>query len=108
MFGTDSPSEIGYFEDDSPYGKMLLRQAQRTDTHVYRVLSTRLVLDVTTLKGFTEQDSRLQGQERERMVNHYRRTTNELRDMLYFIPEAAAKSKEMEEVAELLIEQDKM
>lgn len=108
MFGNHQPSEVGYYEADSAYGKMLLRKAQRTDTHVYRILSTRLAMDITTLKAFTQQDTRIEGQERERMNNHYRRTSNELRDMLYFVPEAVMKTEEMTEVAELLVEQDKM
>ena len=107
MFGTDSPSEVGYFKAHSFYEKKLLREAQRTDTHVYRILSTRLTMDITALKTFAEQDSRLVGQEQERFDNYYRQATDCLRDAFYFPEEAVLSSEEMTEVAELLDRQDK-
>jgi hypothetical protein len=42
------------------------------------------------------------------MDNHYRRATDRLRDMYYFIPEAAEKAEEMNKVVQVLVEQDKM
>lgn len=108
IFGADNPAEVGYFEADSPYEKKLLREAQRTDTHVYRILSTRLTMDITALKTFADQDSRLAGQDKELFDNYYRQATDCLRDAFYVPEEAVLETKEMMEVVELLVEQDKM
>lgn len=107
MFGSSDPSQIGYFEAEDEYGKMVLRQAQRTDTHVYRLLSARVILDFTTLKSLTKQDGRIEGQQRERMERHYRQATDRLRDMYYLIPEGVAQEEDVDDVVELLADGDK-
>lgn len=107
MFGSSCPSEVGYFTAEDAYGKTVLRQAQRTDTHIYRILSARIVLDVTSFKSFTKQDDRIQGHERERLEMHYRQATDRLRDMNYLIPEAVGQSEDIDDVVNLLVNEDK-
>lgn len=107
MFGTDDPTQVGYFSADSEYGKAVLRQAQRTDTHVYRILSGRIVLDASQLKEFVAQDDRLTGQTQQRVDQRWRLGSNEMMNVFQLLPDAADESDTVDKVAEELVRMDK-
>lgn len=106
MFSSE-PSEVGYYSAESEYGKAVLRQAQRTDTHVYRLLSARIVLDTSQLRAFMRQDDRVSGQQRERAIRHWERGSDELMDVFRLLPEAVDGEAGVDDVAEQLAEMDK-
>lgn len=107
MFGTKDPSQIGYFEANTAYGKTALRQAQRTDTHVHRLLAARIILDIGALQYFVEQDERLTGQTWERAKHRFTRISNEVDNVCYHLPEAENNEEALSEVAKVLVREDK-
>jgi hypothetical protein len=107
MFGSKAPDEIGFFESDDPYGKAVLRQVMRTDTHAYRLLSARLVLDGATMMAFVEQDDRISGQQEQRAEQRYNNVAHHSMQLGKVVPEAVDGEGDINEVGGVLVEDDK-
>ena len=107
MLFSDDPTQSEYYEAESKYGKMVLRQARKHDVHVYQLLSARLMLDIGQLKALYRQDPRLEGQRRERCDMQYDCATNRIMDVARFLNEASSHEPEIDEVAEALVAEQK-
>jgi tRNA(Arg) A34 adenosine deaminase TadA len=108
MFGSETdPSDIGYFEADSAYGKMVLRQAMRMDIHVYRILSARIAADSGTLMAFIEQDPRIEGYEHQRAQQRFNNLSHQSMQLFTRAPEAVEDEPELDDVTMCIIEDDK-
>jgi hypothetical protein len=108
LFGnSNEPSKIGYFDADSQWGKMVLRQAQRHDEHVYRVLSARIILDTSQLRNFAGQDDRLTGRHEERVDRRFHRASDEMMELFGIVDEAIVSEDSVDDVAAALVREDK-
>jgi len=108
LFGDGDPSEIGYFTaDGDEYGKAVLRQAQRYDTHVYAILTARITCDIAQLRSFVRQDNRIEGQKYERFEQRWQLASKAAMDMAVLTDEGADCAEEVEDVLESLVEDDK-
>jgi len=107
MLFSDDPSETQYYEAESQYGKMVLRRARKHDVHLYQLLSARMLLDIGQLRAFYKQDPRLEGQRRERCDMHQDCANSRIIDVARFLDEASSGEPELDEVAELLVTEEK-
>lgn len=107
MFDNKTPDEIGYFEADDKYGKTLLRQAVRTDTHVYRLVSGRVMADTSTLMHFVAQDDRVAGYKQERVKQRFSKVSHESLQLFSLLPEAVEEESPLGDIIEIIAEDDK-
>jgi hypothetical protein len=107
LFDADEPADIGYFDADDEWGKMVLRQAQRHDYHVYRVLSARVMSDLTQVRTFARQDDRLSGNQRDHFDNRWNRATDNSMELFHLLDEAVVRVQDVQETVPPLIAEEK-
>jgi len=107
MLFSDDPADASFYEAESQYGKMVLRRARKHDVHLYQLLSGRLLLDIGQLRAFYKQDPRLEGQRRERCDMQWDCANSRITDVARFLSEASSHEPELDEVAEVLVDEQK-
>lgn len=107
MLFSDDPSKTGFYEANSEYGKLVLRQASKHDLHVYKLLSARLMLDSGQLRTFFKQDTRLVGQHSERCDMYSLQANNRLVDLANKLEEATSHEGDIDQIAQLLATEEK-
>lgn len=107
MLFSDDPSESGFYEAESKYGKLVLRRARKHDLHVYKLLTARLMLDSGQLRAFCKQDSRLVGQHSERCNMYSLQANNRVIDLANLLDEGTSHEQEIDEIAASLAAEEK-
>jgi len=107
MLFSDDPSTTEYYEAESKYGKIVLRRARKHDVYLYQLPSARLILDIGQLRAFYRQDPRLEGQRRERCDMQWDCANSRIIDVARFSDEGSSHEPEIDEVADLLVSEEK-
>ena len=107
MFGSTTPDENKFFETEGCWTKAALRQAMRHDIHLYALLTTRAIADVSALHAFAKQDQRLQGTKWERFDTRWYRSTNDILYMNDMLGNGTRTEQERNNIIKMLAEADK-
>jgi hypothetical protein len=107
MLFSGDPSETTFYEPETRYEKLVIRQATALDVHPYELLSARAMLDIPTLVSFTEQDNRIVGQEAKRVDKLFYLTTSHQMQLNALVDEGVEDERDVEPVMRGLIKRDK-
>ena len=107
MFDNAKPSDNNYYETEGCWTKAAIRQAMRHDIHVYALLTTRAIADVSALHAFAKQDSRLQGTTWERFDSRWYRSTNDILYLNDMAGDGTRTEEERDNIINMLAEADK-
>ena len=107
IFDSSDPSANDFFELETPYQKLVMRQAMAMDLHIYELLSGRAMLDFSTTVAFMEQDSRVVGDEAKRVDSLHGNATSQMMQLHSHVPAAVDDMRDLDPVLEALDERDK-
>jgi len=107
VFDNATPDENQFYEPEGNWTRAVLRQAMRHDVHLYALLTTRAIADVSALHAFAKQDSRLQGTKWERFDTRWYRSTNDILYLNDMAGDGTRTEQERDNIIQLLAEADK-
>ena len=108
LFDNDpDPTENSFFETETPYQKLVLRQAMDMDLHVYQLLSGRAMLDFSTVVAYMEQDLRVVGNEAKRVDMLHVNATSQMMQLHSHVPAAVDDMRDLDPILQALDKRDK-
>jgi len=107
IFDSSNPEKNDFYELETPYQKLVMRQAMAMDLHIYELLSGRAMLDFSTVVAFMEQDSRVVGDKAKRVDTLHSNATSQMMQLHSHVPAAVDDMRDLDPVLEALDERDK-
>jgi len=107
MFDSTTPDENTYYETEGCWTKAAIRQAMRHDIHVYSLLTTRAIADVSALHAFAKQDGRIDGTKWERFDSRWYRSTNDILYLNDMLADSTQTEQQRDNIIQRLAEADK-
>jgi len=108
MFGNKStPDENSFFELETPYQRLVVRQADAMGLHVYQVMSGRAMLDFSTMVAFLGQDPRVVGDEQKRVDSLHHNASSQMMQLHSHVEEGIDDMRDLEPILNALNERDK-
>ena len=107
LFDSSDPTENSFFEPETPYQKLTMRQAMDMDLHVYQLLSGRAMLDFSNVVAYMEQDPRVVGGEAKRVESLHTNASSQMMQLHSHVPAAVDDMRDLDPVLKALDKRDK-
>ena len=107
LFNDSDPTENSFFETETPYQKLIMRQAMSMNLHVYELLSGRAMLDFSTTAALMEQDPRVVAGEAKRVESLHANASSQMMQLHSHVPAAVDDMRDLDPILKALDERDK-
>jgi len=107
LFNDGDPTKNDFYELETGYQKLVMRQAMAMDLHVYQLLSGRAMLDFSTVIAFMEQDSRVAGDKAKRVDSLHHNASSQMMQLYSHVDEAVDDMRDLDPILNALDERDK-
>ena len=107
LFDKNDPTQNSFFEPETPYAKLTMRQAMDMDLHVYQLLSGRAMLDFSSTVALMEQDPRVVGGEAKRVESLHTNASSQMMQLHSHVEEAVDDMRDLDPILRALDERDK-
>ena len=107
LFDDSDPTENNYFKTETPYQKLVLRQAMDMNLHVYELLSGRVMLDFSSTVAFMEQDPRVVAGEAKRVDSLHANASSQMMQLHSHVPAAVDDMRDLDPILQALDKRDR-
>ena len=107
LFNDSDPTENDFYELETGYQKLVMRQALDMNLHIYELLSGRAMLDFSNVVAFMTQDPRVVGGEAKRVESLHANASSQMMQLHSHVPAAVDDMRDLDPILQALDKRDK-